>query len=121
MNRLFAFAVVGFLSLFATMGALAEGNSLLSTEDQRIKAQDPVPSEKIRTMTGEIEAIDTDQKLLVVKNRRWEKGFFYDDETQVKEGRRFLNQEDLKLGMRVKVAYQEIDGKIMTHLVRLKK
>jgi hypothetical protein len=72
-------------------------------------------------MTGEILAIDPDQGLLVVKNRRLEKGFHFNDETQVKKGRTFLTQEDLKLGMKVKVAYTEIDGKMRTYLVRIQK
>ena len=116
MNRLLAFAVIGMLSLIGIPGALAQPDSSSSTIGN-VEAQ----AVKVRTMTGEIQSIDSDQGLLVIKNKKWEKGFYFNGETQVKKGRTFLNQEDLKSGMKVKVAYREIDGKMNTHLVRIQK
>jgi len=120
MNRLFALAIAGMLSLFVVPGAIAQTDTVASMIGKS-ETQKGIDPDRVRTMTGEIQAIDPEQGLLVVKNRRWEKGFYFNEETQVKKGRAFLTQEDLKLGMKVKVAYKEIDGKMRTHLVRLQK
>ena len=120
MNHLLSFAIVGILSLFMVNGVMAADNRVQTSKGQ-IEANPSLSQEKIRTMTGEIQAIDLDENLLVLKNRRFERGFYFDQETQVKKGRKFMKQQDLELGMKVKVAYREIGEEKKAQLVRIQK
>ena len=120
MNHLLSFTIVGILSLFMVNGVMAADNRVQTSKVQ-IEASPSMSQEKIRTMTGEIQAMDPDQNLLVIKNRRFERGFYFDQDTQVKKGRKILKQKELELGMKVKVAYKEIGKEKKVQLIRIQK
>ena len=120
MNHLLSFTLVGILSLFLVNGVIAADHRAQTSKVQTV-ANPSLNQEKTRTMTGEIKIIDLDENLLVVKNLRFERGFKFNQETQVKKGRKFMKRQDLELGMKVKVAYKEIGEEKKATMVRIRK
>jgi hypothetical protein len=76
---------------------------------------------KTKHRSGILQSIDLDGRSLTVKNRRGEESFTILPDARVTRGRKRILQGDLGEGMKVTIAYEEVNGEKIARSVRVAK
>ncbi len=94
----------------AAAPAKAEEKKAAAPAKEEKKAEKKAPA-KVKTVTGEVTAVDAKANTLTVKGKAGDVALSADDKTTVKIGKDKKSLADVKAGDKAVVKYSEVDGK----------
>lgn len=103
-------SAIFIISVAGLSFAAEEKKAAAPAKAEEKKAEKKAPA-KVKTVTGEVTAVDAKANTLTVKGKKGDVALSADDKTTVKVGKDKKSLADVKAGDKAVVKYSEVDGK----------